>query len=100
MADRLDELPLRDDTQSTPQEMATLQRFFENYSPSKSSSSGKKGVNWKLVAIAAGLFALLANPWTDMAIAMLPKCDNAITSFGIRLGVFILGLIVAMKWFC
>ena len=119
--DNLDNLPLKEDTNSTPQEAEVMSKFFKqpdqksSRSPPRGPTRGPpqgavakgetndpdsepEGINWKIVGYTTVLFLALANPWIDTLLCKIPYCgDNAFMLFGIKTLTFaILYLIVTI----
>ncbi len=110
--DNLDNLPPKEDTNSTSQETEVMGKFFKqpaqksSHSPPRDPPRGHpqgavarnepyvkdlepEGINWKEVGLVTTLFLALANPWIDMLLCKIPYCgDNAFTLLGIKTLMF------------
>ena len=90
--EKLVDLPVKDDTDYTPEELATLQQYFGGVPPKD------EGINWKLLGYISVLFVLLANPWIDDLICKIPKCSNPIIVLVLKFVVFILTFFILYKY--
>nr|QBK86585.1 MAG: uncharacterized protein LCMAC102_03800 [Marseillevirus LCMAC102] len=89
--DKLDQLPPKDNTVITPEESEVINQFFGQSSESLPKTGG---VDWKLIGYSTILFILLANPWIDQILCKIPYCNNAMYSFGMKLVIFAIVLVI------
>lgn len=92
MGDELVSLP-EAPTDISPQEKEAINSLFGE-SKISGVSSGVSSMNWKLIGGSLALFALLANPWIDSMICKIPKCENPMIIFGIKMILFTLVMVV------
>lgn len=104
--DSLSDLPLNNDTVKTPEEQAIMQQFFpgsnstlDDDDDDDTGSSSSSGVDWKLVGYATGLFVILANPWIDRLLCLIPYCgENSVMLFIIKGLLFLLLMIIISRF--
>lgn len=89
--ERLSDLPPADATDMTPQESSVMQKYF-NAAPNDTASKTSKA-GWmdtiKTAFYAAILFVLLANPWIDTILCVVPYCgDSALTLLAVKTLLF------------
>ena len=101
--EKLSDLPPKDDAEMSPQESDVMQKYF-NASASgggSSKSGGKAG--WmdtiKLALYATVLFLILANPWIDQVMCMVPYCgESVITLVAVKALLFMVLFVVMYKF--
>jgi hypothetical protein len=99
--ERLADLPPKDDAEMTPQESEVMQKYFNAPQSEGGSSKGKAG--WmdtiKLALYGAVLFLVLANPWIDSVMCMVPYCgDSALMLLAIKAVMFVVLFVIVNKF--
>jgi len=110
--DNLSDLPIKNDTVKTKEEVEVIEQFFPGKSvepfpggaPQNDSGNTldtlKTKLNWKLIGLSSLLFVALANPFIDGIFCKIPYCgDNAMTMLGIKVFLFIITMII-ISFFC
>lgn len=104
--EKLSDLPPKDDAEMSPQESDVMQKYF-NASASGGGGAKSGGVSgktgWmdtiKLALYATVLFLILANPWVDQVMCMVPYCgDNALTLMAVKALLFMIVFVVMYKF--
>jgi len=96
--EKLSDLPLKEDAELTPQESDVMQKYFNT--PGTATKTSKSG--WmdtiKLSFYAAFLFVVLANPWIDSILCMVPYCgENALILLAFKTIIFMILFVVMLK---
>jgi hypothetical protein len=101
--EKLSDLPPKDDAEMSPQESDVMQKYFDASTGggSKPGASGKTG--WmdtiKLALYATVLFLILANPWIDSVMCMVPYCgESALTLTAVKALLFLIFFVVMYKF--
>lgn len=101
--DSLNDLPVNDDIQLSPQEKTTIDELFPQTeelvtAAEQSRGSSKRKFNFKGLLYIGCLFLLLGNPWIDTVFCKIPKCSNPGTAFAVKTILFLLGVIIVQMF--
>ena len=94
--DSLDNLPVAQ-TVLSPKEKASLQRLFQDGSPSLQDPSHSSNIKLPLLCL-TGLFGLLVNPWSTGVIEAIPKCKGNIAQLLIKTLIFFIVAFIILQW--
>ena len=98
--ERLSDLPPVEDTDITPQESSVMQKYFSTPAPEKKIHKPGWLDTIKMSFYAAMLFVILANPWIDSIVCMLPYCgDSALSLLFIKAMIFAIVFTVMNRYF-
>lgn len=98
--DRLADLPSNESAQLSSQESETMQKYFGGAPEDKPKD---KKASWtdtmKLALYTSFLFILLANPWVDSLMCVIPYCsENPIISLAVKTMLFMILFVVLNRY--
>jgi len=93
--DRLDDLPEKEDAAITPQEKVLITRFFGK---EQQPAEDKKKSKWKFIGYVMIAFILLANPWIDNILGVIPNCGSPLAKLGLKAMVFFITLYLLLMY--
>ena len=96
--EKLDDLPVSDESKPSPQEEQVMDKYFSG-AAAKADNNLKWGMTFKLAGLASLLFMALANPFVDSLFTILPYCGgNAFGIFGVKIFIFMMLFVMCAKF--
>lgn len=96
--EKLSDLPPVETSEATPQESVVMKKYFGVTPDGPKTKLGWTGAV-KLSFYATALFVILANPWIDSLLCVVPYCgDNALIMLAAKALLFMILLIVVNKF--
>jgi len=98
--EKLSEIPTKNDTQMSQDEESVMKKYFkpESFAAVKTSSGGWMDTI-KLAMYASVLFLILANPWIDSILCMVPYCgENVLVLLAFKALLFMILFVCTFKF--
>jgi len=93
--DHLSSLPTKDDTSHTKEENEVMAKYFNKDGAAAPAKSTFKDT-LKIALIVTIIFIILANPWIDSMLCIVPYCGNPLVLTAVKALIFFV-VFIAVK---